>query len=226
MELKDILSFKRKIQLLFEYYQEYFFCKLTKVNKIKLIRKINKIWGKLLTLEDINNLNKELPYLKVKVNEDALFAYKSDPSYKCLEETIFTSLGLYALMVYRVSHYLYKLNIDILPRVLSEWAHSKTGIDIHPGATIGRECFIDHGCGVVIGQTAIIGNNVKIYHGVTIGAKSIKTNKEKRHPTILDNVVIYANATILGGDTIIGKNCIIGTNKLITESVLENSKIV
>ena len=123
-----------------------------------------------------------------------------------------------------------KLGVDIVPRLLSEIAHNYTGIDIHPEATIGNRFFIDHGTGVVIGQTTYIGNEVKIYHGVTLGAKSIKNSDEsknkKRHPTILDGVVIYANATILGGDTVIGKNSIIGTSKIVLESISENSKVI
>ncbi len=230
MELKKIFSFKRKTQLLFEYYQEYFFYKLSLKRRKFLRKKINNIWKKVLNKSQVERLDKELCVIKIKLNEDAIFAYKNDPSYKDLEEVIQSSLGLYSMMVYRISHFLADINTYLIPRLLSEYAHSKTGIDIHPEATIGTRCFIDHGTGVVIGQTAYIGNEVRIYQGVTIGAKSIKVNgdykNKKRHPTILDNVTIYANATILGGETVIGSNSIIGANKMVLESIGDNSKVI
>lgn len=230
MELDNIFSFTQKTQLLFRYYKEYFFYKLNIKKRKKLISKINKIWKILLNKKDIIKLNKEHCILKIRLNEDAIFAYKNDPSFSSLEETILTSNGLFAIMIYRISNCLVKLGVDIVPRLLSEIAHNYTGIDIHPEATIGNRFFIDHGTGVVIGQTTYLGNEVKIYHGVTLGAKSIKNSDEsknkKRHPTILDGVVIYANATILGGDTVIGKNSIIGTGKIVLESISENSKVI
>ena len=136
---------------------------------------------------------------------------------------------MFAITIYRLAHELYLLQIPLLPRMMSEYAHSKTGIDIHPGATIGNNFFIDHGTGVVIGETCIIKNNVSIYQGVTLGAISTRGGQAlknvKRHPTIEDDVTIYANATILGGDTVIGKNSIIGGNTFIIESVNPNSKV-
>ena len=134
-----------------------------------------------------------------------------------------------AITVYRIAHELYLLNVPILPRLMTEYAHSETGIDIHPGATIGKYFFIDHGTGIVVGETSIIGNNVKIYQGVTIGALSTrggqKLSGKKRHPTICDNVTIYANASILGGNTVIGENTVIGGNSFITSSIEPNSKV-
>lgn len=230
MELNKIFSFKRKIQLLFNYYQEYLFYKLTFYKRKKIIKRINNIWKIVLTKKQISKLNKEHCILKIRLNEDAIFAFKNDPSFSSLEETILSSNGLYAIMVHRISNFLSQIGVILIPRLLSEFAHSMTGIDIHPDAKIGNRFFIDHGTGVVIGQTTYIGNDVKIYHGVTLGAKSIKNSDEsknkKRHPTILDGVVIYANATILGGDTVIGKNSIIGTGKIVLESISENSKVI
>ena len=155
--------------------------------------------------------------------------YNGDPSAKSKEEIIIAYPSTYAIMAYRVAHELLINDIPVLPRLISEIAHSKTGIDIHPGACIGRYFFIDHGTGVVIGETSVIGDNVRIYQGVTLGAISLQNAQElknkKRHPTIKDNVIIYANASILGGDTIIGNNVIIGGNVFITSSI-EDNKIV
>ena len=144
-----------------------------------------------------------------------------DPAAKSDEEIILSYPGLEAILVHRIAHFLFKCGVPLIPRIMSEHVHGKTGIDIHPGATIGESFFMDHGTGIVIGETCIIGNNVKIYQGVTLGALSVKKNlqNKKRHPTIEDNVTIYANATILGGDTVIGKNSIIGGNTWVTKSV-------
>jgi serine O-acetyltransferase len=150
-----------------------------------------------------------------------------DPAAKSKEEVLVSYPGFFAIAVYRISNVFWNLNIPIIPRIISEYAHSKTGIDIHPGAEIGQNFFIDHGTGIVIGETTKIGNNVKIYQGVTLGALSVskESASEKRHPTIENNVTIYANATILGGKTIIGLNSIIGGNVWLTHSVSENSLI-
>lgn len=155
---------------------------------------------------------------------DLKVVFDFDPAAKFKEEVLLAYPGFFAVSVYRVAHFLWKSKVKILPRLLSEYAHGKTGVDIHPGALIGKRFFIDHGTGVVIGETTVIGNDVKIYQGVTLGALSVSKNKalEKRHPTIEDGVVIYANATILGGETVIGKNAIIGGNVWLTKSV--NSK--
>ncbi len=152
---------------------------------------------------------------------DAEAIVRFDPAAKSIEEVLVAYPGFYATAIHRISHQLHLQQIKTLPRILSEYAHSKTGIDIHPGATIGKSFFIDHGTGIVIGETAILGNNVKIYQGVTLGALNVaKSNASiKRHPTIDDNVIIYSGATILGGDTVIGHDCIIGGNVWLTYSV-------
>ena len=168
-------------------------------------------------------LNKLKPILYL----DAKAAYDSDPAAKSIKEIYLAYPGFYAITMYRMSHELWLLDVPILPRMISEYAHSVTGTDIHPGAKIGKSFFVDHATGVVIGETSIIGDNVTIYQGVTLGG--IKVEKElkniKRHPTILNNVTIYANATILGGDVVIGENCIIGANVWITQSIPENSVV-
>ncbi|OIQ21527.1 serine O-acetyltransferase EpsC [Lacinutrix sp. MedPE-SW] len=165
--------------------------------------------------------------LKPKLILDAEAAYNCDPAAKSIKEVYLAYPGFYAIAMYRLSHILWQLNIPILPRMISEYAHGITGADIHPGATIGDSFFIDHATGVVIGETAIIHNNVIIYQGVTLGGikveKSLKNTK--RHPTIKDNVTIYANATILGGDVVIGKGSVIGANVWITKSIPEDSLV-
>jgi serine O-acetyltransferase len=168
-----------------------------------------------------------IPELKTKLDEDVVAIYEGDPAAKSHTEIILTYPGFYAIAAYRIANTLHRLGVDLIPRIITEYAHGKTGIDIHPGASIGSSICIDHGTGIVIGETSVIGNNVKIYQGVTIGALSISRarNRSKRHPTIEDNVVIYAQATILGGKTNIGANSIIGGNVWLTESVLPNSKV-
>lgn len=158
---------------------------------------------------------------------DLKVVFEFDPAAKSKEEVLLSYPGFFAIVVYRVANLLWKSEVPILPRLLSEYAHGKTGIDIHPAATIGKRFFIDHGTGVVIGETTIIGNDVKIYQGVTLGALSVSKDKatEKRHPTIEDKVVIYANATILGGQTTIGKGAIIGGNVWITASIPSQSLV-
>jgi serine O-acetyltransferase len=153
--------------------------------------------------------------------KDAEAIYNGDPAAESIEEVIVSYPGFYAICVYRISHELYKLNIPILPRLFSEYAHKKTGIDIHAGAKIEESFCIDHGTGIVIGETTIIGKHVKIYQGVTLGALSVTKDKagKKRHPSIENNVTIYAGSTILGGKTTIGANSIIGGNAWLTESV-------
>ncbi len=172
-------------------------------------------------------LVEEIPEIRRKIQLDVIAAFNGDPAAKSNEEVVLSYPGLEAILVYRIAHFLYENGVPIIPRIMTEHVHGKTGIDIHPGATIGESFFIDHGTGVVVGETCIIGNNVKIYQGVTLGALSVKKNLQdkKRHPTIEDNVTIYANATILGGDTVIGKDSIIGGNTWITHSVKEGSVI-
>lgn len=165
--------------------------------------------------------------IRQKLDLDAIAFERSDPAAKSLEEVYLAYPGFYAIAVYRLTHELYKFQVPILPRMMSEYVHGITGVDIHPGATIGESFFIDHATGVVIGETTIIKNNVSIYQGVTLGGIQVKKElaETKRHPTIEDNVVIYANATILGGDVVIGKNSIIGANVCITESITEDSVV-
>ncbi|GAO43878.1 serine O-acetyltransferase EpsC [Flavihumibacter petaseus] len=176
------------------------------------------------------NLNQEtiseqffdsIDQVKADLLEDASALQQFDPAAKSLEEVVLTYPGFMAVTAYRVSNVLYRLGLPLVPRIISEWAHSTTGIDIHPGATIGVPFMIDHGTGVVIGETSVIGKNVKIYQGVTIGALAVKKEEAevKRHPTIEDNVIVYANSTILGGKTVIGRESIIGGNCFIVDSV-------
>jgi len=169
----------------------------------------------------------KLPEIHRKLMLDAEAFNTFDPAAESLEEIILSYPGFCSIAVYRLSHELYLMKVPLLPRIISEYAHGKTGVDIHPGATIGDSFFIDHGTGTVIGETAVIGNNVKIYQGVTLGALFVKKSlaKKKRHPTIEDNVIIYAGCTILGGDTIIGRDSVIGGNVWLTESVLPHSVV-
>jgi serine O-acetyltransferase len=170
---------------------------------------------------------KTIPHIKNLLDQDIKAIYHGDPASKSELEITLTYPGFYAIAAYRIAHELEKLNIALIPRIITEYAHGKTGIDIHPGATIGNHFCIDHGTGIVIGETAIIGNHVKIYQGVTIGALSIENRSitSKRHPTIEDEVTIYAQATILGGNTIIGKGSVIGGNTWITISIPPNTKV-
>jgi serine O-acetyltransferase len=163
----------------------------------------------------------KIPFIYEQLLLDAKSIEEFDPAVYSLEEIILAYPGFQAIMTYRLAHPLYALSVPILPRLMSEYAHTNTGIDIHPGAKIGKSFFIDHGTGVVIGETSDIGNNVKIYQGVTIGALNVKKNeaKTKRHPTIEDNVIIYSGSTILGGKTVIGHNSVIGGNVWLTKSV-------
>ncbi|MDR0522729.1 MAG: serine acetyltransferase [Planctomycetaceae bacterium] len=175
----------------------------------------------------------QIPDIRHMLAKDVKAAYAGDPACKSLDEVIFCYPGLEAITVYRLAHALHQLQIPLLPRMMTEWAHSKTGIDIHPGAQIGKYFFIDHGTGIVIGETTVIGNWVKLYQGVTLGAASFPKDETgelirntKRHPTIEDGVVIYANATILGGKTVIGKNSVIGSSVWLTSSVPEGTTVM
>jgi serine O-acetyltransferase len=172
-----------------------------------------------------DNFLQKLPQLLNKLNLDAAATMNNDPAANSIEEVYLSYPGFFTIAIYRFSHELYLLNVPLIPRLMNEYAHKVTGIDINPGATIGDAFHIDHGTGVVIGETAIIKNNVNIYQGVTLGGLYVAKNLEstKRHPTIENNVTIYANATILGGETIIGANSTIGGNVWLTESVPENS---
>lgn len=171
----------------------------------------------------------QLPEIQRLLLTDVQAGFDGDPAAKSKEEIIFSYPGLFAIYVYRLAHILYKEEIPFIPRVMSEYAHGRTGIDINPGATIGEYFFIDHGTGVVVGETTEIGNNVKLYQGVTLGALSTRKGQQlanvKRHPTIRDNVTIYSNSTVLGGETVVGENTIIGGNTFITESIPANTKV-
>ena len=173
-----------------------------------------------------------MPDIYELLQSDIQAGYEGDPAAQSTDEVVLSYPAFKAISIYRMAHVLYNMNVPSLPRIMSEYAHEITGIDIHPGATIGRHFFIDHGTGVVIGETTVIGNNVKLYQHVTLGAKSFAVNEDgslvkgiKRHPNIGNNVVIYAGATILGGDTYIGDNCVVGGNVWLTHSIPEGYKI-
>ncbi len=166
---------------------------------------------------------RQIPKVRAMVQTDLEAAYEGDPAATGMAEIIFAYPGLFAITVYRLAHELYKLNVPMIPRIMTEHAHSITGIDIHPGATIGKYFFIDHGTGIVVGETTVIGENVKLYQGVTLGALSTRGGQslrgKRRHPTIEDNVTIYAGTSVLGGETVIGRDSVIGANAFITKSV-------
>ncbi len=172
-----------------------------------------------------------MPQLRVLLASDIKAAHEGDPAAKSFDEIIFSYPGLFAITVYRIAHQLHHQDIPLIPRIMTEYAHSKTGIDIHPGARIGESFFIDHGTGVVIGETTIIGKHVRLYQGVTLGALSLGREEvealrnQKRHPTIEDDVIIYANATVLGGKTVIGARSVIGGNVWITDSVPPDTEV-
>lgn len=178
-------------------------------------------------------LLQDLPALRTLLAQDVQAAYEGDPAAHNVQEVIFCYPGLEAVAVYRIANRLFRMGIPLLPRIMTEWAHQKTGIDIHPGATIGPGFFIDHGTGVVIGETCLIGRNVKLYQGVTLGALSFPRDAsgniirgQKRHPTLEDEVVVYANATILGGDTVVGHNAVVGSSVWLTQSVAPHTTVM
>lgn len=172
---------------------------------------------------------RRIPEIQALLLKDLEAELMGDPAANSKEEIIFSYPGLYAILVYRYAHALYELNVPFIPRIMTEHAHGKTGIDINPGASIGEYFFIDHGTGIVIGETTVIGNRVKIYQGVTLGALSTRKGQElsgvKRHPTIEDNVVIYANTTILGGETVVGENSVVAGNTFVVSSIPANTKV-
>lgn len=171
----------------------------------------------------------ELPHMQQMLLKDAEAAFEGDPAAQSKEEVVLCYPGMHAVLVYRIAHELYVRNVPLIPRLMSEKAHSETGIDINPGATIGEYFFIDHGTGVVIGETTIIGSHAKIYQGVTLGATSTRKGQAlsgvKRHPTLGDYVTVYSNASVLGGDTVIGSNSVIGGSAFVVESVPENARV-
>jgi serine O-acetyltransferase len=175
----------------------------------------------------------QIPDIRQTLALDVQAAYDGDPAVRTIDEIIFCYPGLEAVTIYRLAHALHELGVPFIPRMMTEWAHSRTGIDIHPGATIGKYFFIDHGTGVVIGETCQIGNHVKLYQGVTLGALSFPTDGEgqllrghKRHPTIEDHVIVYASATILGGRTVIGHHSVVGSSVWLTRSVAPHTTVV
>lgn len=171
-----------------------------------------------------------IPAVRALVETDLEAAFAGDPAATGYDEIVLAYPGLYAISVYRLAHELYLLDVPLIPRMMTEMAHSTTGIDIHPGATIGSHFFIDHGTGIVIGQTTVIGDRVKLYQGVTLGGLSTRGGQSlagvKRHPTIEDGVTLYAGATILGGETVIGKGCVIGANAFVTRSIPANTTVI
>lgn len=181
----------------------------------------------------IDTLFSKLPAIRDTLDTDVQAAYEGDPAATCREEVMLAYPAFEAISIFRIAHELYLMKVPMLPRMMTEYAHSLTGIDIHPGAAIGPYFFIDHGTGVVIGETTVIGEHVKLYQGVTLGAKSFAVQSDgtlvkgnKRHPNIGSNVVIYAGATILGGDTYIGDNCVIGGNVWLTHSVEPGKRVL
>ena len=234
MKLKTFreLPSKKDIKDIVKYIRDYifpdFFRESGNINNTK--KNISKLYLKIVSNNpDLNDFIKQLDDITVILKKDLEFFFDSDPACKSYEEIILTYPGFRAVFSYRISHIFYNQKQYLTARIISEYTHSKTGIDIHPGANIGEYFFIDHGTGIVIGETTIIGHHVKIYQGVTLGALSLKNGRglenEKRHPTVCDNVTIYANASIFGGKTVIGSNVIIGANCIVLKSVKENERV-
>lgn len=234
MKLKTFreLPNKKDIKDIVKYIRDYifpdFFRESGNINNTK--KNISKLYLKIVSNNpDLNDFIKQLDDITVILKKDLEFFFDSDPACKSYEEIILTYPGFRAVFSYRISHIFYNQKQYLTARIISEYTHSKTGIDIHPGANIGEYFFIDHGTGIVIGETTIIGHHVKIYQGVTLGALSLKNGRglgnEKRHPTVCDNVTIYANASIFGGKTVIGSNVIIGANCIVLKSVKENERV-
>lgn len=187
---------------------------------------INKVCTK--CIDEVDVFFGHLPKIAKDVKLDVEAILEGDPAAKSLSEIIVTYPGCYAIASHRIAHEFYKMDVPIIPRLFSEHSHRATGVDIHPGAKIGKSFFIDHATGVVIGETAVIGNNVKLYQGVTLGALTVSKGQrnKKRHPTLEDNVVVYANATILGGNTVVGNDTIVGGNVWLTKSVIPYSRVM
>lgn len=214
----------KNISRLLRLFKKYCFNEVFNKKKIKE-EKITKVLRKIISCKTRKIYIKKFQSIKEMIIEDAKTMCLKDSSIDTINDIIMFYPGLDAIIAYRVAHMLYLDDFKQTARTISEFAHRQTGIDIHPGATIGRKFAIDHGTGIVIGQTTIIGDNVMIYHGVTLGALSLHDNNFKRHPTIKDNVTIYANASVLGGNTIVGNNAILGINVVVTKSIKDNSII-
>lgn len=222
-----ILSYRTNEKLSVIFKDLYAEIKKSMCFKLKLENRCNCTDCSKMAKKNAEDFILKITYIRSKLLLDVFAALAGDPAASSMEEVILSYPGLKAVMIHRIAHEFYKMGIPLIPRMMGEYAHSETGIDIHPGAQIGESFFIDHGTGVVIGETTVIGNNVKIYQGVTLGALSVKKDEAniKRHPTIEDNVTIYAGATILGGETIVGKNSVIGGNVWIIKSIPPNTRL-
>lgn len=223
------------LKLAFPQYSEKSFEKVEEIESaaILLMYELKKLTGSVIedkkeVDELVDRFADALPDIIRKLDKDAAAIFNGDPAAKNQDEVILAYPGFFAITIYRLAHELYLLGIPVIPRILSEYAHERSGIDIHPGAEIGESFCIDHGTGIVIGETTIIGSRVKIYQGVTLGAVSVDKSlaSQKRHPTIEDDVIIYAQAVILGGETIIGRNSVVGGNAWVTESVPPDSVVL
>lgn len=227
---KEVLSFVYNTrEYLFPGYFEKVKGSVEKYRKHKL-QIMKKIYTKFVCSDTFDDFVKCLPSIEEDLNKDLDFFFESDPASESKEEIVISYPGFLAITFYRIAHAIHKIGVKLVPRLISEGAHSLTGIDIHPGATIGSPFFIDHGTGIVIGETSEIGAFVKMYHGVTLGALSLKEGRDlknkKRHPTIRDYVTIYAGASILGGETEIGERVTIGSNVFIVNSVLKDTTVI
>ena len=214
--------------------EEHTAADLETMSRQQLLEVLRRVYQEPPKYEDVADaLFAKLPAIRETLETDIQAGYEGDPAATCPEEVMLAYPAFEAISIFRIAHELYLLKVPMLPRMMTEYAHSLTGIDIHPGATIGPYFFIDHGTGVVIGETTVIGERVKLYQGVTLGAKSFAVQSDgtlvkgnKRHPNIGSNVVIYAGATILGGDTYIGDNCVIGGNVWLTHSVEPGKRVL
>ncbi len=223
------------LKLAFPQYSEKSFEKIEEIESaaILLMYELKKLVGSVIedkreVDQTVDQFASELPQIIRKLDKDAEAIFNGDPAAKNQDEVILAYPGFFAITIYRLSHELYLLGVPVIPRILSEYAHERSGIDIHPGAEIGESFCIDHGTGIVIGETTVIGSRVKIYQGVTLGAVSVDKSlaSQKRHPTIEDDVIIYAQAVILGGETVIGRNSVVGGNAWVTESVPPDSVVL
>ena len=214
--------------------EEHTAADLETMSRQQLLEVLRRVYQEPPNYEDVADAPfAKLPAIRETLETDIQAGYEGDPAATCPEEVMLAYPAFEAISIFRIAHELYLLKVPMLPRMMTEYAHSLTGIDIHPGATIGPYFFIDHGTGVVIGETTVIGEHVKLYQGVTLGAKSFavlvdgtRVKGNKRHPNIGSNVVIYAGATILGGDTYIGDNCVIGGNVWLTHSVEPGKRVL
>ena len=214
--------------------EEHTAADLETMSRQQLLEVLRRVYQEPPKYEDVADaLFAKLPAIRETLETDIQAGYEGDPAATCPEEVMLAYPAFEAISIFRIAHELYLLKVPMLPRMMTEYAHSLTGIDIHPGATIGPYFFIDHGTGVVVGETTVIGEHVKLYQGVTLGAKSFAVQADgtlvkgnKRHPNIGSNVVIYAGATILGGDTYIGDHCVIGGNVWLTHSVEPGKRVL